>query len=94
MQAVHIPVQVRWNQPGDYALTAELAFHDLRWNGDASGSMAYDVLEGLVVGRNATWMLQYQTQGGKLQWTLQYNGRQSPNRAVVHTGMLQVRMNL
>jgi hypothetical protein len=94
MQAVHIPVQVRWNQPGDYALTAELAFHDLRWNGDASGSMAYDVLEGLVVGRNATWMLQYQTQGGKLQWTLQYNGRQSPNRAVVHTGMLQVRLNL
>ncbi len=93
MRAWHVPVQGRWGQAGKYAVTAEMAFHQLWYTGDVMQSLSYDLLEGLTPGRNATWSLQYQNQAQRLQWTVQYNGRQSPGRAIVHTGMVQVRMN-
>jgi hypothetical protein len=93
MRAWHVPVEGRWGEVGKYAVTAELAFHQLWYSGDVLQSISYDVLEGLTPGKNATWSLQYQNQAQRLQWTVQYNGRQSPGRAIVHTGMVQVRMN-
>jgi hypothetical protein len=93
MRAWHVPLQARWNEAGRYAVTAELAYHQLWYTGDVLQSVAYDVLEGLTPGKNATWSLQYQNQAQRVQWMVQYNGRQSPGRAIVHTGMVQVRMN-
>lgn len=93
MQAWHFPLQCRWNEAGKFGVTAEVAYHVLKYTGDERQSVAYDVLEGLTPGQNATWTLQYQNQAQRLQWTVQYNGRQSPGRAVVHTGLIQVRMN-
>ncbi len=93
MRAWHIPVQGRWGESGKYAVTAEVAYHQLWYTGDVLQSISYDVLEGLTPGKNATWSLQYQNQAQRIQWTVQYNGRQSPGRPIVHTGMIQVRMN-
>ena len=93
MKAWHMPLQCRWNEVGKFGVTAEVAYHYLTYSGDIRQSVAYDILEGLTPGQNATWTLQYQNQSQRLQWTVQYNGRQSPGRGIVHTGMIQVRMN-
>jgi hypothetical protein len=62
------------------------------FEGNTGGPVAYEMLEGLMPGRNFTWTIGFQRQlAGGLQINLNYNGRKSPDTPAVHTGGVQLR---
>lgn len=73
-------------------INAQAAFSRILFQGETADSpVAYDMLEALVPGDNLTWNVNWQqklTNGLQLQ--LSYDGRKSPNLAVIHLGRVQV----
>ena len=66
---------------------------NIRYNADANTALAYEMLEALKTGKNATWNVSYQRElGNNLQLSIIYNGRQSPGAKTVHIGSIQLRI--
>jgi hypothetical protein len=64
----------------------------IQFNASENTSLAYEMLEGLKQGNNATWNIGYQQKfAGNIELTMFYNGRYSENLNVIHTGSLQLR---
>ena len=60
--------------------------------GNENGSLAYEMLDGLSVGHNLVWNLTYQTKLFEyLQLNLQYDGRVTNDRKLIHTGFIQLK---
>ena len=65
---------------------------NINYNSDSSTSIAYEMLQGLKPGHNATWSLMFQRKlAGNLEMNINYNGRVSENINAIHTGSLQLR---
>ena len=57
------------------------------------GNLGYEMLEGLGLGKNATWTLLYQFQVSEyLLIDFQYNGRISEKSRAIHNGTLQLKV--
>ena len=57
------------------------------------GNLGYEMLEGLGLGKNATWTLLYQFQVSEyLLIDFQYNGRTSEKSRTIHNGTLQLKV--
>ena len=55
-------------------------------------SLAYEMLDGLNPGKNATWNISAQRNLGRfMQLSLNYEGRKSEGATVVHEGGMQFR---
>ncbi len=55
-------------------------------------TISYEMLEGLMEGKNITWELTYQQNLSKhMQLSLNYNGRKSNESPIIHVGGVQVR---
>ncbi len=65
---------------------------NINYNSDPNTSIAYEILQGLKPGHNATWSLMFQRKlVGYLEMNIIYNGRVSENIKTIHTGSLQLR---
>ncbi len=65
---------------------------NINYNSDPNTSIAYEMLQGLKPGHNATWSLMIQRKlAGYLEMNIIYNGRVSENIKTIHTGSLQLR---
>lgn len=65
---------------------------NIDYNSDANTSIAYEMMQGLKQGNNATWSLTFQRKiAGYLEMNFSYNGRVSENSETIHTGSLQLR---
>jgi len=85
-------LECRINQAGKGSFSAKANYILIEYNGDALSPITYDMLQGLLPGRNGTWETSYQrTLGKNLQMNLTYTGRVSESSDVVHTGGVQVR---
>jgi len=92
LTALEWPFQLRWNELGKSIYTLDVAWHHLEYTGSGYNTYTYDLLEGLLPGTNWTWMMQYQTIGGRWQWTVNYNGRKSGDHKAIHTGQMGIRL--
>jgi hypothetical protein len=92
LQVMELPVQFKWNELGKSVSSVEIAWHQLNYTGSGYSTYTYDLLEGLQAGTNWTWMMQYQTIGGRWQWTWNYQGRKSPQHKAIHTGQMGIRL--
>ena len=64
------------------------------FTGGSNNPVAYQMLEGLQAGRNATWsLLLHKKINTFLNIHVNYLGRKSENAAVIHTGSVQLRAN-
>lgn len=64
----------------------------INYNNLDNTPLAYEMLEGLKIGSNATWNLSYQRNiSNNLQLNLVYDGRVSPGTKVIHVGSVQLR---
>lgn len=64
----------------------------IQYNSVENTPLAYEMLEGLKIGSNATWNLSYQRNiSNNMQLNLVYDGRVSPGAKVIHVGSVQLR---
>ena len=83
--------ELTWNQAGKGSVRATFSFLDINFQGDPATYLGYILLDGLQPGNNQTWQVNIQQRLSKgMQLSLLYNGRNSQNARVIHTGSVQV----
>lgn len=85
-------LEIRYNviEKGNISLKAD--YIHINFKGTSSSSLGYEMLEGLLAGNNATWIVQYQRDlSNSLQISISYNGRISQDAKAVHIGTVQMR---
>lgn len=84
--------EFKYNALNKGSLTVKANFILIFYNDAENTPLAYEMLEGLKVGKNFTWSAGYsRTLANNIQLTLSYDGRQSPGIKIIHTGNAQVR---
>jgi hypothetical protein len=64
----------------------------IQYTGETNSSLAYEMLEGLKVGKNINWSVSLQRNlSNRMQLSLNYEGRKSEDANSIHTGGVQVR---
>lgn len=85
-------LELKYNQTEKGSLTARADFIIITFNDLQNSPLAYEMLNGLNVGQNYTWEINYQRNlNSNLQISINYNGRKTPNANVVHLGGAQIR---
>ena len=75
-----------------FTLNGEFSLYDNKFTGNPLSPVAYQMLEGLQAGKNATWRLLIQKNITKfLDINLNYLGRKSMETKFIHTGSVQLR---
>jgi hypothetical protein len=87
-----ISIEVRNGKPDKGNIGLKLNYIHNTFNADENTSLAYEMLQGLRTGNNATWQLQYQKKlASGLELSLSYNGRFSEGDRPIHTANMQLR---
>ncbi len=85
-------LELKYNQAEKGSLTARADFIIISYNDLQNSSIAYEMLNGLNVGQNYTWEINYQRNlNSNIQISINYNGRKTPNAGAVHLGGAQIR---
>ncbi|MDX2171939.1 MAG: hypothetical protein SFY56_02390 [Bacteroidota bacterium] len=85
-------LELKYNQTEKGSLTARADFIVISFNDLQNSSLAYEMLNGLNVGQNYTWEINYQRNlNSNIQISINYNGRKTPNSNAVHLGSAQIR---
>lgn len=81
-----------YNLPGSFQLNTQLRYLIAEYNSPMNTSIAYEMLEGLFPGRNLVWNVYLQKSlPNNFEVSLNYSGRASGGRDVIHTGGVQAR---
>jgi len=73
-------------------IQANFSTININYNGDALNSVAYEILEGLLPGKNMVWNISYNQRLSKIfQLSLNYNGRINSGSPIIHNGGVQLR---
>ncbi len=84
--------EIRYNVVEKGNLSFKADYIHILYNGVPSSPVGYEMLEGLLAGNNATWLVQYQRDlSNSLQISISYNGRISQDSKAVHIGTVQMR---
>ena len=84
-------LEMRWSKVTKRTVQSSIRIVDISYGGDLNTPLAYELLEGLSVGKNYIWNISWQqklTSG--LQVNLIYDGRKTQTSPAVHTGKMQV----
>ena len=85
-------MEFRFNKIQEGSIEARFNYISIEYDGSGNNSLAYEMLNGLQNGVNATWGVNIQRNlGDHLQLNLSYNGRKSEDADAVHQGNVQVR---
>jgi len=85
-------LDLRYNQVKKGSFSANIKYIYIKFNGQTNTSIAFEMLESLQPGNNATWTISYQrTLANNLQLTFNYNGRKSYETSTIHSGGVQIR---
>lgn len=80
-----------WNKVDSWALRAQLRFVRLTFEGDATTSAGFSLLNGLQDGRNVLWTLTLDRQlPGNIRLSVRYEGRKTGSARLIHTGSVQM----
>ncbi|MEO5569686.1 MAG: hypothetical protein ABIS37_02055 [Bacteroidia bacterium] len=84
--------ELRYSSVKRGVISVKVNFIQLNYNAEENTSIAYEMLEGLKKGNNATWSVSIERNiSGNVQLSLNYEGRKSQDVKTVHTGNMQVR---
>lgn len=88
----NIGAEINYSVTKKSNLLAKGDYFGINYNADVNSSIAYEMLQGLKPGHNATWSLMFQRKLAKyLEMNIIYNGRISENIKTIHTGSVQLR---
>lgn len=84
--------EARYNITQVGVLSMRYSYYEVNYTGEASGNLAYDMLQGFIVGKNQLWNISLQQRiGQSLQLNINYDGRQSGHADVMHMGRMEAR---
>lgn len=87
---IQINGEYRMKEKG--TLTLNLEYANILYNQRESNTISYEMLEGLSAGNNFLWEISYQTKLFEyLQLGLEYEGRVTNDKRLIHTGFLQLK---
>ncbi len=73
-------------------LTFRYSLFGIKFNGNATSAVAYDMLQGLNTGTNQLWNINLQQRlGNNLQININYDGRKAEGIDVIHVGRMEAR---
>lgn len=85
-------MELKYNQTEKGSFTARVDLIKISFNDTQNSSLAYEMLNGLNIGDNYTWELNYQRNlNNNIQVSINYNGRKASGSNIVHLGGMQVR---
>ena len=85
-------ISFQYNSKKKMSVNGELAFYENEFNGSSYSPVAYQMLEGLQVGKNMTWRLMLQKNLTEyLDLSVNYQGRSNEETSTIHTGTVQLR---
>jgi len=85
-------VEIKYNVLSKGSLLFKANYIDIKFNSSENSPVAYEMLEGLKKGNNATWSVAYQRNlSNNLQLNLSYEGRKSNGIKIIHVGSVQLR---
>jgi len=88
----NLGIELKYNIISKGNLLLKVNYIDISYNSPENTSLAFEMLEGLKTGKNATWNVSYQRNlSNHLQLSLVYDGRKSPEVKAVHVGSVQLR---
>jgi len=91
-KSINLGINAKYSQLEKGSWTASLTQIRLIYTEEVNGSIAFEMLGGLLPGVNYTWNLSYQRNiQQNLQLSIMYNGRKSETSEVVHVGSVQLR---
>lgn len=86
-------LDLNYRIPQKGSLSAKTKYTFFKTNQNIDGSLGYEMLEGLGVGKNLTWTFVYQMQISEyLMVDFQYNGRINEKSRTIHSGALQMKV--
>jgi hypothetical protein len=86
-------IEYRSGMVGKRNINAGFRLTDIVQKGNLQSPASYEMLEGLLPGRNFTWTLNIQQKLARgLQLLLTYEGRKSENQRIVHIGKMQANL--
>jgi outer membrane receptor for ferrienterochelin and colicin len=90
----NIGTSLRWSRLKSFNLQLGADFIYFKYPFSENTPIAYEMLEGLKPGKNATWNITFQKDIYKnLQLNFRYSGRISENSKAIHTGQFELRAN-
>ena len=90
----NIGTSLRWSRLKSFNLQLGADFIYFKYPFSENTPIAYEMLEGLKPGKNATWNVTFQKDIYKnLQLNFRYSGRISENSKAIHTGQFELRAN-
>ena len=85
-------ISFQYNSKQKMSINGELAFYENVFKGNSHSPVAYQMLEGLQVGKNLTWRLMFQKNLTEyLDMSINYQGRSNEETNTIHTGTVQLR---
>lgn len=73
-------------------LTFRYSLYNIKFNGNATSAVAYDMLQGLNTGANQLWNINLQQRlGNNLQININYDGRKAEGIDMIHVGRMEAR---
>ncbi len=73
-------------------INGKLSNYQITFDGEAQSQLGYDMLQGLSVGQNTVWNINYQQRlGSNLQITVSYDGRTADTQKTIHIGRMEAR---
>ncbi len=91
LQRLSTSLACTWNKATALALRAEVRYVFLQFEGDATSSAGFTMLNGLQNGRNVLWNLTIDRQlPGNMRLSVRYEGRKTGVARLIHTGSVQM----
>ena len=84
--------ELRLSKAAKGSFTGNFRLVNIDFNGDASSPIGYELMKGLLPGKNYTWNIIYQQRiSANIQMDISYDGRKSEQSKVIHIGRVMAR---
>jgi hypothetical protein len=91
-QNLEAGMEVRLSKAAKGSFTGNFRLVNIAFNGDAASPLGYELMKGLLPGKNYTWNIVYQQRiSSNIQMDVSYDGRKSQSSPIINIGRVMVR---
>jgi len=85
-------LELRLSKAGKGSFTGNFKLVQIAFNGDVASTLGYELMKGLLPGKNYTWNIVYQQRiSSNIQMDISYDGRKSEQSSALHIGRVMAR---